>query len=832
MLCVYPLRIFYSNKMKQFCTFAFLAMLMPCVALAQFSISGKVTDKLSQQALAGASISNGTTSLQTDADGYFSFANLPTGIYTITVSYLGYSPYSSKINLKSNVSLSIALNPSSINTDEVMVRATRATANTPTTFKNLGKADIEKNNLGQDLPYLLNQTPSVVVSSDAGAGIGYTGIRIRGSDPTRVNVTINGIPYNDPESQGTFWVNLPDFASSVDNIQIQRGVGTSTNGAGAFGGSLNIQTTTRRDSAYAELNNSVGSFDSRKHTLNFGSGLLNGKFTLDGRLSNIVSDGYIDRGSSKLKSYFASGAYYGKKDMLRANVFGGDEKTYQVWNGVPEAKLKGNNDSLLKHFYNNLDYLYYNDTPADSLNLWNSNKRTYSQFRYDNQTDNYTQTHYQLLYNHNFSNTFTLNSALHYTKGKGYFEEYKDKQTFESYGFNPADYGLGTEAETDLIRRRWLDNDFYGLTYSLNYTPSAETNITFGGAYNEYDGDHFGEIIAAPHLQLSSMAQRYYDGRGFKKDLNFYGKIDFQVGAARIFYDFQYRYLDYSITGTDKTLTLHDERYYHKFFNPKVGLTYQIDQNSNFYTSFAIANKEPNRDDYVNAITGALPRSENLKNVEAGYRISGKGFQAGANLYGMFYKNQLIATGKINDVGEYIRQNVPDSYRLGIELDGSIRLSKALLWAANATLSRNKIKNFTEYMDDYINGGQISKAYTNTNIAYSPSFVASNQIAFQPLKYAEIALLTKYVSDQYLDNTSHSDRTLDAFLVNDLRLGYTLPLKGIKSIGATLLINNILNEKYESNGYSYTYNVGTLVTENFYFPQAGRNYLVSLNLKF
>ena len=807
-------------------------MLMPCVALAQFSISGKVTDKLSQQALAGASVSNGTTSLQTDADGNFSFASLPTATYTITVSYLGYSPYSSKINLTSSISLSIALNPSSINTDEVIVRATRATANTPTTFKNLDKADIEKNNLGQDLPYLLNQTPSVVVSSDAGAGIGYTGIRIRGSDPTRVNVTINGIPYNDSESHGTFWVNLPDFASSVDNIQIQRGVGTSTNGAGAFGGSLNIQTTTRKDTAYAELNNSIGSFDSRKHTLNIGSGLLANKFTVDGRLSNIVSDGYIDRGSSKLKSYFVSGAYYGKNDMLRANVFGGDEKTYQVWNGVPEAKLRGDNDALLQHYYNNLDYLYYNDTPDDSLNLWNSSRRTYSQFRYNNQTDNYKQTHYQLLYNHSFSNVLNLNTALHYTKGKGYFEEYKDKQTFEAYGFDPANFGLAAEEETDLIRRRWLDNDFYGLTYSLNYSPSSETNITLGGAYNEYDGIHFGEIIAAPALLNSYSNLHYYDGKGFKKDFNFYGKIDFQVGKARIFYDLQYRYLDYSITGTDKTLTNHNESHYHKFFNPKAGLTYQIGQNSNLYTSFAIANKEPNRDDYLNAIAGALPRAENLKNVEAGYRISTKAFQAGANFYGMFYKNQLIATGKINDVGEYIRQNVPDSYRLGIEVDGSIRLSKTLLWAANATLSRNKIKNFTEYMDDYIDGGQISKTYTNTNIAYSPSFIASNQIAFRPLKYADIALLTKYVSDQYLDNTSHSDRKLDAFLVNDLRLGYTLPLKVVKSIGATLLINNILNEKYESNGYSYTYNVGTLVTENFYFPQAGRNYLISLSLKF
>ncbi|HEY0056487.1 MAG TPA: TonB-dependent receptor, partial [Pedobacter sp.] len=353
--------------MKRIYLLAVMAMLLPNLVLAQFTISGKITDQLTNQPLAGASVVVGNSSTQTDNLGGYRFSNLKSAEYKIKVSHLGYATVSKQIQLSSNQTINFALVSASILTDEITVSATRASANSPTTYRNITKEELQKKNLGQDLPYLLNQTPSVVVTSDAGAGIGYTGIRIRGSDPTRVNVTINGIPYNDTESQGTYWVNLPDFASSVDNIQIQRGVGTSTNGAGAFGGSLNIQTTTRRDTAYAELNNSVGSFASRKHTLNLGSGLIADKFMFDARLSNIASNGFVDRGASKLKSYFLSGAFYGKKDMLRANVFGGGEKTYQVWNGVPEAKLKKDDNGLLNHYYNNQGYLY--NTPQDSVNL-------------------------------------------------------------------------------------------------------------------------------------------------------------------------------------------------------------------------------------------------------------------------------------------------------------------------------------------------------------------------------------------------------------------------------------------------------------------------------
>ena len=788
--------------MKKFLIIA-AAILMPFMASAQFSISGKVSEKVSGSALSGASLSleNSFFSARTDASGNYIFKNLKAGNYLLRVSYLGYETILRTIILSENSILDLELNPNSLLADEVLVRATRASENSASTYRNIGREELEKNNLGQDLPFLLNQTPSVVVSSDAGNGIGYTGIRIRGSDPTRLNVTINGIPYNDTESQGTYWVNLPDFASSVDNIQIQRGVGTSTNGAGAFGGSLNIQTTTKRDSAYAELNNTIGSYQTMKNTINAGTGLINNKFSFDGRLSRIQSDGYIDRGSSMLKSYFLSAAYYGKKDLLRANVFSGSEKTYQAWNGVPENLLKTN--------------------------------RTFNGFTYDDQTDNYTQDHYQLLYSHTFSDKLSANTALHYTHGRGYYEEFKEDQKLANYGINPVTVGGSTIARTDLIRRRWLDNDFYGFTYSLNYNPSRDIIFTLGGAYNEYDGNHFGEVIRGQFIPIASTITPYYKGNGFKTDFNTYAKAEYQLGKLNLFADLQYRSINYTINGTDKNrLNINQEKQL-SFFNPKLGLSYELNERNNLYASIAVANKEPNRDDYVNSTPANRPSSENLVDLETGYRLSTSNFTAGINAYAMFYKDQLVLTGKVNDVGEYIRQNVEDSYRYGLELDSKLQINNKLSWGLTASVSDNKIKNFTEYADDYDNGGQIVNKYTHTDLSFSPKFVGSAELSFQPFKKTEIALLSKYVSEQYLDNTSNSQRRLDAFFVNDLRLRYNTSFKGVKNIGLTLLVNNVFSELYEANGYTFSYMYGgTFTTENYYYPQAPGNFLLSLSLKF
>lgn len=778
------------------------AILLPYLAAAQFSISGKITDKRTGEALARAGVFlENFGSTQTDQLGNYTFKNLKTGNYQFRVTYMGYQNIQKSVLITGNFTLNFELNANSLMTDEVLVRSTRASENSGTTYRNISKEELEKNNLGQDLPFLLNQTPSVVVSSDAGNGIGYTGIRIRGSDPTRINVTVNGIPYNDSESQGTFWVNMPDFASSVDNIQIQRGVGTSTNGAGAFGGSLNIQTTTLRDSAYAELNNTFGSYQTLKNTVSVGTGLINNKFSFDGRLSRIKSDGYVDRGASDLKSYFLSGAFYGKTSLLRANVFSGTEKTYQAWNGIPE-------------------------------NLLNTN-RTFNSFTYDDQTDNYVQNHYQLLYSKSVSTTVTANAALHYTRGKGYFEEFRQDQSFANYGIAPYLAGATTITESDLVRRRWLDNDFYGMTYSLNYNPSTTLNFTLGGAYNEYDGDHFGEVIRGKFVPIDLNLQQYYQGNGFKTDFNTYAKAEYTLGKLNLFADLQYRSINYKITGTDKNRMPLGQNEQLGFFNPKVGLNYQINASSNIYASLAVANKEPNRDDYINSSPTNRPLSENLLDLEAGYRLRKGNISAGLNAYAMMYKDQLVLTGKINDVGEYIRQNVSDSYRVGVELDSRLQINSSLAWGLTASISNNKIRNFTEFADDYDNGGQIQNDYENTDLAFSPEFIGSSELSFRPFKRTEMALLSKFVGDQYLDNTANSARKLNAFFVNDLRLGYNTSFKGLKNIGFTLLVNNVLSEMYESNGYTFSYlSGGEFTTENFYFTQAPSNFLLSLSLKF
>ncbi|WP_199562776.1 TonB-dependent receptor [Pedobacter chinensis] len=782
--------------------------MLPFFAWAQNSVTGKVTDN-SQNALPGATIKikNQRTAVLSDANGNFTLGNLARGRYTIVVSYVGYKSQEKSIDLSQNISLNFSLEQQSFLADEVVVSATRASKNAATTYRNLDKEELAKNNLGQDLPYLLNQTPSVVVSSDAGTGIGYTGLRIRGSDATRINVTLNGIPLNDAESQGSFFINLPDLASSVDNIQIQRGVGTSTNGAGAFGGSLNIQTTTRRDSAYAELNNTYGSYDTWKNTVSVGSGLINNKFTFDGRLSRIKSDGYVDRAFSNLKSFFISGAYYGKKDILRANVFSGSEKTYQAWNGVGEETLKTD--------------------------------RTHNDFTYDNQTDNYQQDHYQLFYTRNITSQLVANAALHYTYGRGYYEEYKENQSLAKYKIPAVVLGEVTQDASDLVRRLWLDNDFYGVTYSLNYTPKNNLNFVLGGAYNEYKGRHFDEVVWAQFANYDgseSIRHRYDDNDAFKSDFNIFGRANYQIGQFNLFGDLQYRRVYYSYFGIDPNGTPAQQNATLNFFNPKAGLTYNLSEKSNVYASVAVGNKEPNRRDFTDSNINSRPKSENLTDVEAGYRTQFSNVSLGVNGFAMFYKDQLINTGKLNDVGGQTRQNVPDSYRAGIEVDGKWQILKNLSWAATATLSRNKIKDFAEYIYDENPAAFTSvmvNNYKNTTIAFSPSIIASSEINYNVLPNASIALLSKYVGKQYLDNTSADSRTLSSFFVNDIRLSYNTPLAGIKNVGLSLLVNNVFSTLYESNGgtYPYLYD-GTLDRFNYYYPQATRNFLLSLNVKF
>ncbi|RFZ81384.1 TonB-dependent receptor [Mucilaginibacter terrenus] len=808
---------------------ALIALLLPVLASAQLSISGKVTNQTGE-ALPGATITLKQTasSTVTDAAGKYQFNNLANGTYTIEASYVGYTINSKSVVLKGSQTINFILSANATSIEEVTVTATRAGKNSPTAFTNVSRQELQKRNFGQDLPYLLNQTPSVVTTSDAGAGVGYTGIRIRGSDATRVNVTINGIPYNDSESQGSYFVDLPDIASSINNIQVQRGVGTSTNGAGAFGGSINIQTTTRRDTGYADISTSAGSFGTVKNTVNLGTGLLGGHFSVDGRLSRIRSDGYIDRASSNLKSFFVSGAYYGKSSTLRANVFSGYERTYQAWNGVPDYII-GDNTIPNNRTYNELglmpDGQYYKD-----------------------QVDDYTQNHYQLLYDQKLSDKLSFSGALHYTKGKGYYEEFKTDAAVANYGLTPVVIGTDTISNTDLARRRWLDNDFYGVTYALKYVPTDALNLTLGGAYNRYTGAHFGNIIYTAQSAGITPNYEYYRDDAKKNDFNIFTRGEYKAGDVTLYGDLQYRRVAYSFFGLDRNLNNAQQEATLNFFNPKVGLTYQFNADNNIYASFAVGHHEPNRDDYVNSTPVTRPKAESLKDFEAGYRTTSEIFKGGINLFYMLYSNQLILTGALNDVGEPIRQNVKDSYRAGIELDGRVKITDNFSWAANATISTNKIKNYGQFFSNYDDNTLVGQTFKKTDIAFSPSFTGYSELSYAPFKGSEIAFVSKYVGSQYLDNTMNTnpagfpvtgdnrfitDRKLNSYFVNDVRLRYNFSVHSVKNIGLGLLVSNVFSKKYEANGATYPdIEGGQVVNYNYYFPQATRNFLASVTLSF
>lgn len=772
-------------------------------ASAQVSISGKIADWDGKKNLAGATVilENTMRGTISDAQGNFVIKNLKKGSYQIKVSFIGFEKFKQTIDLQENTKIEVLLQKSTFMADEVVVNATRANAKSGVAYSDVNKEDLQKQNLGQDIPQLLNFTPSLVTTSDAGAGVGYTGIRIRGTDATRINVTINGIPLNDAESQGVYWVNMPDFASSVNSIQIQRGVGTSTNGAGAFGATVNMSTNEFRKDAYAEVNSSYGSFNTLKNTILVGSGLLNNKFTLDARLSKLTSDGYIDRASSNLKSFYLSGAYFGKKSFVRLNIFSGKEKTYQAWEGVPASLLSTN--------------------------------RTYNPYTYDNQTDNYQQDHYQLLTSHSLSSNWTFNFNLHYTYGRGYYEQFKEKDKFSKYGLPNVIIGRDTITKTNLVRQKWLENHFYGTTFSFDYQGNKRLSANIGGAWNQYDGNNFGEIIWAQYASTSKLGDRYYNGTSLKTDFNVYGKVFYQVSdQLNAFADLQYRTIGYDINGIDDNLINITQSKNYQFFNPKMGLTYQVSGNTSAYLSYSVGNKEPNRSDFVDN-PGRVPQAETLRDLEAGFKTQKGKVAFSANGYWMDYKNQLVLTGKLNDVGSPIRINVPQSYRLGLELQAGVQVDKSLKINANTTLSSNKINNFVETVPNYDTGVDVENKFAKTNIAFSPNLIAGSQILYTPIQGLELGLLSKYVSKQYLDNTSNENRKLDAYFTNDIRILYTIKGKLFREIGLSLLANNVFNTLYESNGYTYSYIAeGATITENFYYPQAGFNVLAGISLKF
>lgn len=717
--------------------------------------------------------------------------------------------------------------------DEVLLSATRAKDKTPVAFSTITKKELESINLGQDLPILLDQMPSVVTTSDAGAGVGYTGIRVRGSDATRVNVTINGIPYNDAESQGTFWVNMPDFVSSVEDIQLQRGVGTSTNGSGAFGASLNLKTLNPSSEGYATTTNAFGSFGTRKHNISIGSGVKN-NFYAEARLSNIQSDGYIDRARADLNSYYAEAGFLNKKTSIKAIVFGGKEETYQSWYGTPEAVV--NND--IEGIQAFIDRNFPNDAEAE--NLLNSG-RTYNFYTYDNEVDNYQQTHYQLHASHQFNTNFSANLSGNFTKGKGYFEQYKDDEELGDYFPNSPN----ASDEGDVIRRRWLDNNFTAIVYSVNYKKN-NLNLYLGGGYNTYKGDHFGEIIWDSFETSIPIRSNYYFSYGDKQDFNTYVKAEYNINSNLFaLLDLQYRTVNYESVGTSSDLVNINVKETYNFFNPKLGLTYSINNSNSIYGSYAVGNREPNRDDLTK--NPIQPQSEQLHDFEFGYKLRTSDYYLTANLYFMNYKDQLVLTGDLDDVGDPIRQNVADSYRAGLELQAGYQFSDIFRIDANATFSQNKIKTFdyvvydTQYDPntfDTVSYDPVVTTFEDTDISFSPNIIFGSTVTFSPIKNGSIALLSKYVGKQYLDNTSSDNKSMDAYFVNNLNLSYKIKPQWIKEITFNLLVNNIFNNKYVSNGYTYSYfyrpenSNDAAITENFYYPQATTNFLMGMTLKF
>ena len=710
---------------------------------------------------------------------------------------------------------------STISLEEVLLTGIRAKEDIPVTFTNLSRQDLAPRNLGQDIPILLNYLPGVVTTSDAGAGIGYTGIRVRGTDATRVNVTINGIPYNDSESQGTFWVNLPDFASSVEAIQLQRGVGTSTNGSAAFGASLNLETDAVQEQAYATLASSLGSFNTIKNTLRFSSGILNEGFTLSGRLSQINSEGYVDRAASNLDAYYFQGTFKDETTLIKALVFGGQEITYQSWYGLDPDTLKTNRR------YNPAGEVY--DTRGNRIAF------------YENQVDNYAQEHYQFHWNERLNSKWNIALGLNYTHGSGFYEEYNDlwydqnisfsgATSFDYLQLKPFTIGDTTISDSENISQKWLDNDYYVITLGLNYNTEA-TSLNFGGLYSYYVGDHFGDLIWGQSLGEVLPNHRFYENQGIKKEGSFFAKATQTLSEGFTgFIDLQLRSIGYQVSGQiagPASFSVDDN---FVFFNPKAGLTYEVASGQKLYFSYAKAQREPNRTDYENG----NPKPEKLDDFELGWRINTPKLQAQTNVYWMEYKDQLVLTGAIDAVGAPIRQNVGKSRRLGIELEFKVNLNSNWLWQPNIALSSN------QNLDFYFKRDGVLENLGKTQLAYSPNLVGGNAIMYVPSTRFQIGLLSKYVGKQYMGNIDSENSTLSAYFVNDLNAVYTWqPNKWIQEIQWSLLVNNIFNAQYESNGYFYTFDDTwsapgqvTTVEGAGYYPQAGINFLTGVMLRF
>ena len=781
---------------------------------AQYSLSGTVKEE-NGNTLSGAVISIDKSSYGTitDSVGNFVIRNIHAGDYILRVSFIGFNTSVTSVKVIKDIQITVEMIVKPYLTDEIIVTAVRVDDNAPVTKSSVSHDYIHDQNTGQDVPFLLALTPSTVTTSDAGAGVGYTSIRIRGTDETGINVTINGIPVNDAESHGVYWVDMPDIVSSADNVQIQRGVGSSTQGAGAFGGTINFQTSEPIKKPYAEITGDFGSFNTLKNSVSFGTGLINRHFCFDVRLSKLTSDGYVDRASSNLKSYYVSGAWYSENSLLKFITFSGLEHTYQAWDGVPANLLSSDRTyNPLGEYKNHSGIIQY----------------------YNNQTDNYQQDNYQILYSHQIAQNLYLNSALHFTHGFGYYEEYEQNQNLAAYGLdtvflnNKAD----TVFTTNLIRRQWLDNVFYGGTGSVKYKVGKITAIT-GGGWNQYFGKHYGTVIWAQFMSNGSINQQYYYSDGTKTDYNVFTKITGQLINNLGFYiDLQYRGIMHNIEGVnDDGVTNITQSHQYLFFNPKFGLTWSINEKNKAYVYYGISNREPTWEDFVDALPGETVKPERLNDLEIGYQLKYDRVQLGGNIYYMNYRDQLVLTGQINDVGESVFTNADVSYRAGIELTACAQILQHLKWEANASFSNNYIYNFVAYYPAADTSTNVTDLLKKTKIAFSPEVVFGSILSFNFAGRYTIGLLSKFVGEQFLDDTQSEDRKLDSYFLNDLQIRCHIKTKYINRIDAIFKVINIFGVKYESNGWTYPYTQNNIhYADVSYFPQAGRNFMAGLVL--
>lgn len=780
----------------------------PLFLNAQVQLTGIVLDE-GGAPLSGVNVVAGDNAFggATDAQGRFAIKGLRSGEVRLRLSMVGYQRLDTMVVVVEGIpALQFRLQPDVIAMRAAEVTALRASERSPFARTTVDREQIDRNNTGLDLPYLLEQQPGVVATSDGGTGIGYTYMRIRGTDATRTNITVNGVPFNDPESQGAFLVNMPDLATSAEDIEVQRGVGASTNGPAAFGASVNVRTTAVKRAPWGLLSASGGSFNTQRYSVSAGTGLIDGRFSLDARLSSITTDGYVDRASADLKSYFVQGAWIGAKRSLRFVHFRGKEVTYQAWGGVPREVIDTN--------------------------------RTFNPYTYGNEVDHYDQAHYQLLFDQRLGANATMNLTLFRVDGAGYFEQFREADELSTYGIAPAIINGDTVTTSDLIRRRWLDNTLLGANLSADIKLGRH-RLVLGGSYSDYQGRHFGELIWARYAGATAIRDRYYDDDARKTDANAFAKLTYALrDGLDLFGDVQLRSVSHRLEMLNSDFALEQQTIGFTYFNPKAGLLWRVHEGGRAYASVAVGQREPNREDLQETTPASRPRSERLIDYELGYDQRSGRFNAGINLYYMDYTDQLVLTGELNDVGAALRTNVPRSYRAGVELMGAVQLGRRITWRANATFSRNQVLRFTEYIDDWDNGGQLAIAYDESTLSFSPSVIAGSEIALRVWSRADrgsadITLVSKYVGAQYLDNSTSADRMLDAFLVHDLRANVTLLAKGTRGIDLNFTVRNLFNELYESNGWVYSFQSDGRRQEFVgLYPQAPMNVLGGITVRF